>query len=193
VAGAVAFWIGAVTPPYRQWMGVPVEEYLTIVGNNLLAWRVLHAFFAIGALLTLAGFVGLTGSLWGMGDRLWPTLGATLFGTGAVLWLVQVGFRIAVAPWASGELSRSGQVSPVYIAGNRWMGVLFGMSMVAGYVAAVAYGVALVKTSTLRPWVGWTAIVFGAIALPGMATVVFQPPLMLFVVPFVIGIGILRN
>ena len=28
IAGAVVFWAGAVTPPYRQWMGVSVEEYL---------------------------------------------------------------------------------------------------------------------------------------------------------------------
>ena len=26
IVGAVVFWIAAVTPPYRQWMGPPVKE-----------------------------------------------------------------------------------------------------------------------------------------------------------------------
>jgi hypothetical protein len=41
--------------------------------------------------------------------------------------------------------------------------------------------------------VGWTAIVFGVIAVPGLATPVFQPPLMVYVIPFAIGLGILRS
>jgi hypothetical protein len=47
----------------------------------------------------------VTGSFWKSGERLWSTLAVTLFATGVVLWLVQVGFRLAVAPWASGELA----------------------------------------------------------------------------------------
>jgi hypothetical protein len=57
--GALVFWAGAVTPPYRQWMGVSIEEYLTIVGGNHRNWYAMHALFAAGTLITFAGLAGL--------------------------------------------------------------------------------------------------------------------------------------
>jgi len=72
------------------------------------------------------------------------------------------------------------------------MGVLFGSDMVLGYLAAAAYGLAFLAAPGLPRWAGWTAFCVGVVAVPGMITPLFQPPLMLEVVPFVLGIAIVR-
>jgi hypothetical protein len=192
VAGSVVFWAGAVTPPYRQWMGVPIEEYLAIVGAHTIAWRVMHGLFALGAVITLAGASGLTGALGSAGERVWAAAPLGPLVAATALWLVQVGFRLSVTPWASDELARTGRVPVGYVAAHQWMGVLFAIQMATSYLALAAYGVALLKTSLLPRWVGWTAFGFGALAIPGMATPVFQPPLMVYVVPFIIGVTLIR-
>lgn len=191
--GAVVFWIGAITPPYRQWMGVPIEEYLTIVGANRRNWYAMHALFGLGTVITVAGLAGLYGALRAGGDRIWSTIAVGLFSIATVLWLVQIGFRVSVEPWAAGELARDGRVPAIFPALQRWMGVLFAVFMIAGYLALAGYGAAILGGPFRPRWAGWVALVFGLVAVPGFATVVFQPPLMLFVVPFVLGIAVLRG
>jgi hypothetical protein len=190
--GALVFWAGAVTPPYRQWMGVSIEEYLTIVGAHHRNWYAMHALFAAGTLITVAGLAGLASTLRTAGDRGWSTIALALFSLAAVLWVVQVGFRVTVELWAAGELARDGRVPSMFPALQRWMGVLFAVFMITGYLALAANGAALLASRLLPRWAGWVALVFGLVAVPGFATVVFQPPLMLFVVPFVLGIAVLR-
>lgn len=191
--GALAFWAGAVTPPYRQWMGVSTEEYLTIVGANGRNWRAMHVLFAVGSVLTLAGLAGLSAVLRASGDRIWSTIGLAAFSVATALWLVQVGFRVTLEPWAALELGRSGQVPSIYPALRQWMGALFAAFMILGYLALSAYGAAILATQAVARWAGWVALIFGLVAVPGMASVVFQPPLMLFVVPFVLAIAVLRS
>jgi hypothetical protein len=192
VGGAVVFWIGAVTPPYRQWMGVPVEEYLTIVENHRPNWYAIHGLFAVGTVLTMLGLAGLGGVLRSAGAPLWWSMAGTLFSIAATLWLVHLGYRLSVTPWAASEFAQSGRVPAVYLAINQWMGILFGAFMVLGYLALGGYGVALLKVNTIARWAGWTALSFGVLGVPGLVTPVFRPPLMIFVAPFVIGIAILR-
>jgi hypothetical protein len=190
--GAVVFWAGAFTPPYRQWMGVPIEEYLSIVGAHRRNWFAMHVLFGLGTVITVAGLAGLSIALRASGDRFWATVAIALFSLAAVLWLVQVAFRVSVEPWAAGELARDGRVPAIFPALQRWMGALFAVFMLTGYLALAAFGAALLASPTLPRWAGWVALVFGLVAVPGFATVVFQPPLMLFVVPFVLGIAVLR-
>jgi len=193
IAGAVIFWIGAVTPPYRQWMGVSLEEYLSIVGAHGRNWQVMHGLFAAGSLLTLIGLSGFTARVNGSGGSTWATIALTLFAVSTLLWFVQLGFRLTVTPWASAELTASGRMPGEYAALHRWMGVLLGADMLLGYQAAAAYGLAVLGVPGPPRWVGWTALCFGVVAVPGMITPIFQPPLMLEVVPFVLGIAIVRT
>ncbi|MFZ5894843.1 MAG: hypothetical protein ACOY0T_27530 [Myxococcota bacterium] len=192
IAGAVVFWAGAVTPPYRQWMTASLDEYLSIVGANVFNWRVMHGLFASGTVLTLIGLSALTSRFRGTRGDTWAAIGATLFTLSALLWLLQVAFRVTVTSWASTELAMSGHVPGEYVALHRWMGAIFGAHMLLGYLAEAAYGFAILNASMLPKWSAWTAICLGTLALPGLATPVFQPPLMLEVVPFALGIAIVR-
>jgi hypothetical protein len=185
VAGAVIFWIGAVTPPYRQWMGVGEDEYLQIVGANRTTWLFMHACFAAGAVTTAAGLGALASRAWQAGAA------STLFTIATILWLVNIGFRVTAAPRAAAELTRTGAVPTGYTAGAEWVGVLFGAQMIASYLAILALGLGLRETGFAPRWIANAAIGFGAIAVPGLLTPVFQPPLMVYVVPFTIGVATL--
>src|SRR5687767_11672996 len=82
IAGPVVFWIGALTPPYRQWAGVPLDEYLRIVAASPRAWRFMHACFALGSIVTACGVAGLSSTL----ERRWSASSAsTLFSLATAL------------------------------------------------------------------------------------------------------------
>ena len=193
IAGAVIFWIGAGTPPYRQWMGPPIKEYLSIIAANRPNWLFINGCFASATVVTVVGLSGLTAVLRGAGDRGWSVLALALYATGAGLWLVHLGHRLAVTPWAAGELAGTGDVPIGYEATRRWMGLLFGAYMVMAYLSVAAYGAAIIETAVVPRWVGKAAIVFGLVAVPGLATPLFQPPLMVHVLPFLVGVMLLRS
>ncbi len=192
IAGAIVFWIAAGTPPYRQWMGPPIREYLGIIGAHKSNWLFINGSFAVACMLTLPAIAGLTAILRRAGDQGWSIIGLCLFAVGSALWLVHLGHRLAVTPWAAAELSRSGEVPQGFEATKAWMGLLFAAYMVMAYLGVAAYGAAILQAGNLPRWVGWTAVVFGLIAVPGLLTPLFQPPLMVHVVPFIIGIVLVR-
>jgi hypothetical protein len=189
IAGPLVFWIGAVTPPYRQWMGVPLDEYLRIVAANPRAWQVMHACFAIGSALTACGIAGLASTL----DTRWAASPArTLFTMASTLWLAIVAHRVATTPLAAADLARDGAVPRAYEASHAWASVLFGAHAVMSYLAIATLGLAL-RGSALPRWTSVLAIAFGLVAVPGLATPLFQPPLMIYVVPFATGVAILST
>jgi hypothetical protein len=185
IAGPLVFWIGAVTPPYRQWMGVPLDEYLRIVGANPRAWRFMHGCFAVGSVVTACGLTALASTV----DRRWAAVPAgTLFTIATTLWLVIVGHRVAMSPLAAADVARDGLVPRAYTASHAWASTLFGAHAALAYGAIAALGIAL-SGSVLPRWTSILAIVFGLVAIPGLATPMFQAPLMIYVVPFAIGIA----
>jgi hypothetical protein len=192
IIGAVVFWIGAGTPPYKQWMGPPVGEYLTIIGTHPKNWMFINGSFALACVLSVPALAGLTAMLRSAGDRGWSAMAFAVFAVGAALWLVHLGHRLAVTPWAAEEFLRTGAVPTGFEATKRWMGLLFVAYMAMAYLAMSLYGMAILETRLLPRWAGLMAAVFGLVAIPGMATPVFQPPLMVHVVPFAIGVAILR-
>jgi hypothetical protein len=185
--GPLLFWIGAVTPPYRQWMGVPLDEYLRIVAANPRAWRFMHGCFAVGSVLTACGIGALANA---SSSRSWSASAAsTLFALAVALWLVVVAHRVSVTPLAAGELARHGVVPRAYEASHALASTLFGAHAAMSYLAIAAVGLSL-RGSALPGGVPVFAIAFGLIAIPGLATPLFQAPLTIHVVPFVIGIAI---
>jgi hypothetical protein len=192
IVGAIVFWIAAGTPPYRQWMGPPIREYLSIIGAHRNNWLFINGSFAVACMLTLPAIAGLTAILRRGGDPGWSIIGLCLFAVGSALWLVHLGHRLAVTPWAAAKLARSGEVPAGFEATKAWMGLLFSAYMVMAYLGVAAYGAAILQTGSLPRWVGWTAVVFGLVAVPGLVTPLFQPPLMVHVVPFIIGIALVR-
>lgn len=145
-----------------------------------------------GTLLALIAMTALADVLRLAGDRIWSAVGNTLFVVGATLWLFCVAFRVTVTVRVADSVGLTAEVPAAYMAAHELTAAAFGTFMVLSYLAMASYGVALRSTALLGSAVGRFAIAFGLVALPGLATPIFQPPLMVFVVPFVFGVGVLR-
>jgi hypothetical protein len=193
VAGWVLFWAGACTPPYRWWMPIPVREYLELVAKNRGVWLWIAASFALGVLLTLTGIVVLGSALRASGDRLWSELGQAAFLFGSLLWLASIAFRATATVSAAKEAAASGQVPSWFEPLRAWSGAIFGVYMVVAYLAIAAFGKALLGTSVGPRWLGWTHVVFGLAGAVGFAARVplFDPPLMIPLVPGILGVVLL--
>jgi hypothetical protein len=74
-----------------------------------------------------------------------------------------------------------------------WSNALFAVYMVLAYLAIAAYGRALLDTALVAPWLAKTHVIFGLAGAVGFAVriPVFDPPLMIHLVPGILGIVLL--
>jgi hypothetical protein len=194
VGGWALFWAGAFTPPYRWWFPIPVREYLDLIAANQVVWLWIAAAFAVSVLMTLAGFVALGASLRAAGDRLWSELGQAAFLFGGVLWLASLAFRATATISAAKETVASGVVPAWFEPLRAWSGAIFAIYMVLAYLAIAAFGKALLSTGLSPRWIAKAHIIFGLVAAVGfIARVpVFAPPLMVHLLPGILGVVLLR-
>ena len=193
IAGWIIFWTGAsawFTPPYRQ---PQLHEFLEIIDTNRTAWYWINGCLLVGVTLTVLGFGAFTSSLRGAGDRLLSELGLVAYVFGALLWIISLAFRLTVEVWAAQETGQSGVIPVGFEAWRQWAVLLFGIYMVLGYFSVAAYGGALQGTGLLARWLAWTAVVFGLAGALGVLVRFrfFERPLMIHLVPGVIGIFLL--
>lgn len=75
-----------------------------------------------------------------------------------------------------------------------WAVGLYAVFMLLSYLSVAGYGASLLKIDLLPVWLGKTAVYFGlgATILFLARVPMFDPPLMIYIVPFLIGIFLLR-
>ena len=190
IAGWVIFWVGA-----SAWFlgRPPLLERLELIASHRAAWYWINGSFLVSVTLTVLGFGAFTSVLRGAGDRLLSELGLLAYVFGALLWIISLAFRLTLEVWAAQEAGKSGVIPVGFEAWRQWAGVLFAIHMVLAYLSVAAYGGALLGTGLLARWLGWTAIVFGLAGVLGFGLQFrfFQRPLMIPLVPGVIGIFLL--
>ncbi len=193
LTGAIAFWIGAGSPPYKQWTS-PLREYLEVVGTHKLNWYWIHACFVIGVLLTLFGLRILTTLLRGAHLSFLPELGFTGFFFGSILWILSIAFRVTGDLQAGIETVQTGSMPEWIEPLHRWSGLLFGIYMVLAYVSIAVYGEALLQSSIVPFWSARFAFYFGLIAAPLFLVgfPLFAPPLMVHLPFAIIGFLLIK-
>jgi hypothetical protein len=195
IGGWVIFWAGAMTPPWDWWYPIPAAEYLQLIDAHRWIWLWIAASFAVGVLLTLAGLVVLGTVLRGHGDRLWSELGQTAFVFGSVLWVATIVFRATATISAASETAAAGTVPAWFEPMFLWSNALFAVYMVLAYLAIAAYGRALLDTALVAPWLAKTHVIFGLAGAFGFVVriPIFDPPLIIHLVPGILGIVLLVN
>ena len=195
IGGWVTFWAGAVTPWAARFFlrPLPTREYLQVIDENRSEWLWIAACFAAGVLLTLAGMVVLAVALREAGDRVWSELGRAAFSCGTVLWLAAIAFRATATVTAARETVASGAVPEWFEPLRAWAGALFAIYMVLAYLAIGAYGQAMLATRVAPRWVALTHVFFGLAGAAGFVARVpaFLPPLMIHLVPGILGVTLL--
>lgn len=178
----------------------------------------------LGSLILLGGFVALGVRLWEAGGRLLPALGLVGLLVAAPVWLANLVFRYAVvASGAAGMQARQEDrawVAYEYLRGlpdePSWMELLLVWTdmlqlafVLTGYLAAAAFGVALLKVG----WLGRTGgkifvilnlalalvLTAGMVLAGGGSTVgawaayILAIPFMVFILPYFVGVVLLRR
>ena len=178
----------------------------------------------LGSLILLAGFAALSARLWQAGERMLPVLGLTGLCVGSALFLANLVFRYAVVASGASSLQAGVEdrawVAHEYLRGLRgrpsWMELLLvwtDMLQIAfvllAYLAAAAYGLALVRVG----WLGRAGgRAFGALNLALALSVsagavlagsggviaawlvfVLTIPFMAFVLPYFLGVALIRR
>src|SRR5262245_47368018 len=114
LAGGIIFWIGAFTPPYKQWMTRDIKEYLTIIHNNKVNWYIISGSFLIGVILTVIGMQIWSLALQQAGQKNLPVIAANIISFGAVFWILNIAFRLTVTVWAADQLASTQQPDPSF-------------------------------------------------------------------------------
>lgn len=171
--------------------GQPPREWLRLVGEHLALWRWATIVFLAGPLMTVAGFAGLTALLGKSGDPGFGQMALLAAALGAAFWITNLAARLTVDPWAAKELARTGAIPEAYTAISAWTSALYVVYTILTFAGLAAYGGAILASSPLPGWVGWTAIIYGIAGLLFFALMRDAPPFLHYLVPIVIGVLLL--
>ncbi|HLF20578.1 MAG TPA: hypothetical protein VI704_07295 [Bacteroidota bacterium] len=194
IGGWILFWIGAFSPPYRQWTS-PLKEYLEIAGTHRWNWYWIHTCFVIGVLLTVAGCQLLDTALYQSGERMFSRLGSSSYFFGALLWIASIAFRVTV-DLSAGKMTVETGVMPAWIEPlHQWSGLLFAVYMMLAYLSIASFGQSLLSTAVIAGWVAWMCVIFGIAGAIGFIVrfPLFAPPLMVHLPLGVLGIYLVRT
>jgi hypothetical protein len=183
IAGSTLVWLGAVTWPGGTLAAISARP----AGHTTTA-----VLFLLGALCTLAGFVGLRAML-REGDEWLSRLGLAGFQFGAALWAIHLVFRVTVVLPVAEAM---GTAPPWFAPLRTWAGGLYAIYMVLAYLAIAAFGGALAKTQWIGKGWGRAFVGFGLVAAVTFASPAggpFRPPLMVQVPLYAMGVLLLRK
>lgn len=196
LSGGIIFWIGAFTPPYRQWTTSDLGEYLSIIRAHPFNWYLIHACFLLGVVLTILGVPALARALAAAGAEELPLLtGTTAFLFGSAFWVLNIAFRVTVTIQAAEHQNPSAEFLSSFQAWMDWSNLLFSIYMVLAYAGTGLLGMELRAVSWLPGWVGWFVMIFGFGGVIGYIVrfPLYAPPLMVHLPWIVTGIMLLRG
>ena len=171
----------------RVFWELPLDDKLDHVGRNSGAWWLMTLpWFPILAVTTagLAGLAFLLADVTG-----WMAFGA--FTLAVAAWLLVVSFQLGTTTVAAQHRAQTGE-TPDWATAVWQVGyTLERVWIVIGNLAAVGYGIAVLRTELLPGWLGWAAIGVGL----GVSIVVLLTwdgfPELALPVPLALGIALL--
>ena len=155
-------------------------------------FRLLSTFWTAGWIVQLLGFGLLTRLLLRTGDESLAIPAFIAIFVAAIVGVLHGTFHMSVETWAAQEAARTGSVPEVYKPLRVWIGASFRVAYVVHLAATAGFGWGILCTRLLASWVGWVTIGWSVLWLPGYPVGAGAPGL-LFIMPAVIGIELLRR
>jgi uncharacterized membrane protein YGL010W len=152
----------------------------------------LNLLWTAGWIVQLLGFGMFTRLLLSVDDESLAILPFLAVLIAAIIGVLHGTFHMTVESWASLETARTGNIPEAYEPLRDWIGSSFRVAYVLHLAAIVGFGWGILRTGLLAPWVGWAAIGWGILWLAGYLVGVGAPAI-LFIMPAVIGIALLRR
>jgi hypothetical protein len=191
VVGAIAFGMGAGDPWLVRAWTAPRESFLAIVAQHPRAWRATHILFIAGTVATAAGLAVLPGLLPEAGPRSLALAGAAAFGIAAVLWIIDIVYRLAVTPDTARDFESGGSVAAWVDVLERLHGGLFVAFIVIALAGLAAVGLAVTAGGPIPPLLGWGAAALSGILIVGLVVTGDMPPFTVYVAPLAFGAALL--
>lgn len=165
---------------------------LEALAPHAQTFQVVNFLYAIGWIVLLLGFVGLTVLLVRAGDLAVAALALAATGVATVLAVLEATFHVGMTTWAAGEAAATGNEPVLYTPVRRWVSAGKLLYMGLGLSAQVGYGGALLKTAVLPRWVGKTTVIWSLTWLV-LLVVGIGAPATVFIAPAVIGAVLLNG
>jgi hypothetical protein len=194
LAGGILFWIGAFTPPYKQWATSDLKEYLAIISCNRINWFLIHTPMVLGVIVTMFSLqVFSNAAAFTSNGKIFSILSSSAFSFGAVLLIISFAFRLTVTLWVAGRFTETGNIETWYDTWMNWSNLIFSIYMVIAYLSIGFWGLALMDVPIAPPWTIWFCILFGFLGAIGYISrfLLFEPPLIIHLPFLVVSITML--
>jgi hypothetical protein len=174
VTGLVIFLVGAVA--WRLDYQRPLQESLLVIHTDRRRWAWIHTWMIAALVVTPAGLAGLVVTLDEETAAVLTAMATAVYLSGGVCWIASLTFRLTVVPWAAAHTVTDGHVPVGFDAYDRWAGRLYIVHMLTAYVGSAVLGVAVLASTALPTWLGWTGVVWGLVFATGLVATRFAGP-----------------
>lgn len=187
IGSFVVFAIGASVPALNNFWGMTTKEGLLWIAANPGKWSFSSISFIFSLMMAVAGLVLFNQTRHSDGAQLFTCIGFFLFFTGAIFWILNMGFRLSIAPWAAKILVETSVLPDSFIPLRLLETKLYDIFMVSTFLASSIYGLALLNSTQFTKGVGWFSIVYGLVAAFSFVAWRAPIPIMTLVVPLLLG------
>jgi hypothetical protein len=168
----------------RAFWELPLDAKLDHIGRNEAAWWLMYLPWLATVAVTTGGLAGLAFVLSDVAG--WVGFGG--FVLAAMAWLMAIAQQSAGLSEAARQRAATGETPPWAVATARVSYVLELFWVGAANLAAVAYGVAVLRTDVLPGWLGWAVIITG-IVVPLLA-LAFRDAFPHLALPALLALGV---
>jgi hypothetical protein len=204
VLGSVLFYaavvlIGSITDQSgRSIVSITDEARLPVIAANTGRWELGWAFGIAGIVGTSLGLVMLEALLRAVGDRVLARLGVTAFLFGAVLTIAARAREVSVTLWAAQQTAMGAPIPALLAPTGDWANAMTAIYTALAFASIAGFGASILMTGLIARWIGWAAVGWGigwglVFVIEWVTTGGFDFPVLHHVIPFVIGVALLRN
>jgi hypothetical protein len=172
----------------------PLAVRLCAVAAHQRRWMWIHAWMIAGTLMSLLAVSSLVRLLRDDGGGRWATVGWVLFAIGCFAMLASLIFGVTATPRAAMESLRTGVVPLAYQGRQRIASALYVSHMLLSYATFAALGCAMLRSSIVPVWLGWTGVASGTVGFTGFLVMrggPFGPPIIAHAFGLLVGIVML--
>jgi hypothetical protein len=189
VGSVVVFAAGAIGLVLGNWVTVSYEEGLRWIAANSGIWALSTILLAISLILCAAGLAAFNDFFQSGEARLLARFGFVTFFVGVLFWILAMGFRLSIDPWAAQILVETSSLPDSLTPLRLLRSVLHDIYMYSTFLGSSIYGLALLKSQDFPNGIGWFALGYGLVGTIAEAISGGPIPGMPLIVPFVLGLS----
>lgn len=189
LVGAALGFVGACTPPYRQW-SAPLEEGLRVIATHPIGWRLIHLGFITGIWLIVVGLATLTHATRDTPHFSLALATTILMALAALCWSANIADRLGPLVTTANQLLARGSLPTGVTNWGPTQRLLFVGFSLLGYLAVALSGWWALRSGLAPRGLAWTLVAWG---LTGGFVVGMNVPVVVYIPFGVLAVYLLRG